>query len=66
MVGRSSDRAHRIRRLIWDVGPIQSKREHVFVGVVWRRYTVIWWGHSDTGGKRNPELWKVKKLEEEN
>lgn len=23
---------------------------------------MIWWGHSDTGERNNPEVWKVKKL----
>lgn len=33
VVGRSSERAHKIRGLFWDVGPIQSKREHIFGGL---------------------------------
>lgn len=35
VVGRSSDRVHNIRGLFWDVGPIQSKREHVFGGLLY-------------------------------
>lgn len=23
---------------------------------------MIWWGHSDTGERNNPEVWKVKKM----
>lgn len=33
MVGRSSDQAHKIKGLFWNVGPIQSKRERGFGGL---------------------------------